>query len=89
MSGAFGQGAEEQHVEGRRLGYRGGQKGTVYGLLRPPGPERWHHWTAPTSLREVETPTTLVLRENAAGSQGLPPFEFPTRDGPDGDQSEG
>jgi hypothetical protein len=73
--------AEEQRVEGRRLGYRGGQKGTVYGLLRPPGPERWHHWTTPTSLREVEAPTTLVLREHAAGSQGLPPFEFPQRDG--------
>ncbi|HMS72198.1 MAG TPA: helicase-related protein, partial [Baekduia sp.] len=69
---------EQQHVEGRKLGYKPGGKGTVYGLLREPGRERWNTWTVPTSLREVEAPVTLVLREPLGGAPTTP-YRFPAK----------
>jgi len=54
---------------GRQLGYESGRdQGTVFGLLKKPGPAAWDELTVPMSMREVEPGVRLVMDEST-----LPP----------------
>jgi hypothetical protein len=48
----------------RRLVYeRRGRRGADVGLLRAPDADGWSEWTVPNSLRNVENPVPLALRD--------------------------
>jgi hypothetical protein len=72
----------EADIGQRTLVYqRRGKSDTDYSLLQEPGVEGWSMWTVPTSMRNVETPVPLALRE-----QGIvrprEPWQAPERSAP-------
>jgi hypothetical protein len=70
----------EQDVPQRSLVYsKGLGAGAEFGLLKQPDVVSWSDWTVPMSMRDVEPPVSLVLRE-----RGIAPdtdeWEMPSKD---------
>jgi hypothetical protein len=72
--------SQKTRVVGAKLGYQGKRDGTTIGLLKAPGDGRWEAFTCPNSLRDVEPPVNLVLRDETQGVGAGSPWQF--GDGP-------
>jgi DNA-binding FrmR family transcriptional regulator len=82
----------EQDVPQRSLVYsKGLGAGAEFSLLKQPDVVSWSDWTVPMSMRDVEPPVSLVLRE-----RGIVPvtdeWDMPTKhpeaeDEPDGEEN--
>ncbi len=65
-----------QNLVAAKLGYKQRADGQTVGLLKDPGAGAWELWTAPNSLREVESPINLLLEEREGDAFVAPEYSW-------------